>query len=108
MKHFGIAQWVDFARGFAADGGRAEMQDHLSSGCAECRQIVEFCERVAAISRDMANRQVPESAARLARAIFQPRVPKAKRAFRIPVELIFDSFLVPSPAGLRATWQVGW
>jgi hypothetical protein len=22
--------------------------------------------------------------------------------------LIFDSFLVPSPAGLRATWQVGW
>jgi hypothetical protein len=24
------------------------------------------------------------------------------------VELIFDSFLAPSPAGLRATWQVGW
>src|ERR1019366_9254626 len=21
---------------------------------------------------------------------------------------IFDSFLVPSPVGLRATWQVGW
>jgi hypothetical protein len=22
--------------------------------------------------------------------------------------LIFDSFLAPAPAGLRATWQVGW
>jgi hypothetical protein len=31
-----------------------------------------------------------------------------KRGNRLPVELIFDSFLVPSPVGLRATWQVGW
>ena len=24
------------------------------------------------------------------------------------MELIFDSFLVPAPAGLRASWQIGW
>ena len=33
---------------------------------------------------------------------------RPKRGNRLPIELIFDSFLVPSPVGLRATWQVGW
>src|SRR6185369_10647065 len=33
---------------------------------------------------------------------------RPKRGNRIPIELIFDSFLAPMPAGLRATWQVGW
>ena len=26
----------------------------------------------------------------------------------MPVELIYDSLLVPAPVGLRATWQIGW
>jgi hypothetical protein len=53
--------------------------------------------------------QVPDSTLRLARAIFPIRVQdRPKRGSRIPIELIFDSFLVPAPAGLRATWQVGW
>jgi hypothetical protein len=52
---------------------------------------------------------VPESTVRLARAIFPVRVQdRPKRGNRLPIELIFDSFLVPSPVGLRATWQVGW
>jgi hypothetical protein len=33
---------------------------------------------------------------------------RPKRGNRIPIELIFDSFLAPMPVGLRATWQVGW
>jgi hypothetical protein len=57
----------------------------------------------------MVGREVPESAVRLAQAIFPAQAPpRPKRVARIPVELIFDSFLVPSPVGLRATWQVGW
>jgi hypothetical protein len=44
-----------------------------------------------------------------AHSIFQTRlIQSPKRQFRIPVELIYDSFLVPSPAGLRASWQIGW
>ncbi|HEY2105810.1 MAG TPA: hypothetical protein VGH29_08495 [Candidatus Binataceae bacterium] len=57
----------------------------------------------------MASDEVPEPAVRLARAIFPVRVQEGPRhGNRLPVELIFDSFLVPSPVGLRATWQVGW
>jgi hypothetical protein len=53
--------------------------------------------------------EVPESAIVFARAIFPRQVPsRIRRAVRIPVTLIFDSFLAPSPAGLRATWQIGW
>ncbi len=53
--------------------------------------------------------QVPESTVRLARSIFPARSHAVvKRGMRLPVELIFDSLLVPVPAGLRASWQVGW
>ena len=57
----------------------------------------------------MALREAPDAVVRRARAICPGRIAeRPKRAFRIPVELIFDSFLVPAPAGLRASWQVGW
>jgi hypothetical protein len=46
---------------------------------------------------------------RLARAIFPVRVhERPTRGNRLPIEVIFDSFLVPAPVGLRATWQAGW
>jgi hypothetical protein len=52
---------------------------------------------------------VPDYALRMARAIFPVRIPeRPRRGSRLPVDLIFDSFLVPAPAGLRATWQIGW
>lgn len=109
MKHYGIAEWVDFARALVPEADRVAMRKHLAGGCSECRQIVDFCEKLGAVCREMVGREVPESAVRLARAIFPSQAsPQPKRVVRIPVELIFDSFLVPSPIGLRATWQVGW
>jgi len=57
----------------------------------------------------MSTNPVPDWVVRNARSIFPARVQDApKRSFRIPVELVYDSFLVPAPAGLRATWQIGW
>jgi hypothetical protein len=109
MKHYGIAEWVDFARGLMPEEDGVLMRDHLASGCPDCRQVAGFCERLTRICRSMAPHQAPDSAARRAQAIFPIRRPdRPKRAFRIPIELIYDSFLVPAPAGLRASWQVGW
>ena len=51
---------------------------------------------------------VPESAVRLAKAIFPVPRKTARRPFLVPCELVFDSFVAPSPSGLRASWQVGW
>jgi hypothetical protein len=57
----------------------------------------------------MAPHRAPDAAVRDARAIFPIRRPaRPKWAVRIPIEVIYDSFLVPAPAGIRASWQVGW
>ncbi len=112
MKHYGIEQWADFARGVSDPGERDQMTAHLGSGCESCRRLAEFTKKLHATCNNLAM-QVPESAVRLARSIFPAR-PHAvvkrgvKRGMRLPVELIFDSLLVPVPAGLRASWQVGW
>ena len=109
MKHYGIEQWVDFARALAPETGRIAMVEHLAGGCAECYQTEDFYRKLTAICDGMTDVEVPESAVRLARAIFPTKTPPpARRPVRLPVELIFDSFLAPSPAGLRATWQIGW
>jgi hypothetical protein len=109
MKHYGIAQWVDYTRGLVPDLDGSAMQRHLGEGCSECQELADFCSKISDICQDMAAIIVPDSLVRQARTIFPARKAETpRRAFRIPVELIYDSFLVPSPAGLRATWQVGW
>lgn len=108
MKHFGISQWVDFARGIA--GAENEpMQSHLSEGCGDCRDLAEFSASLAGICGTMSQYAPPAQVVRNAKALFPVHAPaQPQRAARIPVRLIYDSFLVPAAAGFRATWQVGW
>jgi len=109
MKHYGIIEWVDFARGVSPMGSRPAMEAHLAGGCPSCRQLTEFCAKLASVCRGAVLQPVPEGALRQARALFPTRpAVAAKRSFRVPFELIYDSLLVPSPAGLRSSWQVGW
>jgi hypothetical protein len=109
MKHYAIDQWADFTRGVLAEEQRTAMQGHLEGGCPKCRHLSDFTAKLAVTCTSLAMDPVPESTVRLARAIFPVRVPdRPKRGNRVPIELIFDSFLVPSAAGLRATWQAGW
>ena len=46
MKHYGLTQWVDFARGVIAEESGRVMRDHLNEGCSECRELAEFCEKL--------------------------------------------------------------
>jgi hypothetical protein len=109
MNHFAIDQWVDFSRGLVAAEDRGRMHAHLTAGCPECRALADFTRKLALSCSGSASAEVPESALRLARAIFPVRVTgRPRRGNRIPIELIFDSFLTPAPVGMRATWQVGW
>ena len=109
MKHYGIEQWADFTRGLSDFNEHKEMTAHLGSGCENCRRLAEFTKKLHATCRSLAMYEVPASTVRLARSIFPRRAQAAvKRGIRLPVELIFDSLLVPAPAGLRASWQVGW
>jgi hypothetical protein len=108
MSHYAIDQWVDLNRGLVTGNDALEMRAHAES-CGECHRLSEFTLKLAQICASSATIAVPEYAVRLARAIFPVRVTsRPKRGNRIPIELIFDSFLAPMPVGLRATWQVGW
>jgi hypothetical protein len=109
MKHYAIDQWTDFSRGLTPASECLLMEEHLAGGCARCQTLAEFSRKLAVTSRSLTTVQVPESAVRLARAIFPVRMQdRPKRGNRLPIELIFDSFLVPQAVGMRAAWQVGW
>lgn len=97
MTHYNLGQWVDFSRGLARDIDRPAMETHLSTGCARCRRIVEMLGSVAVFARSERGNEPPESALRLARAIYsRPQKPESVLA-----KLIYDSFRQPLPAGVR-------
>jgi hypothetical protein len=109
MSHYGIGQWVDFARDLAPEPDSVSMRNHLAEGCPDCREVEEFFQKLGSVCRNMAGSEAPERVVRYAHAIFPMRQPaRPKRSLRIPIQLIYDSLLVPAPAGLRASWQVGW
>src|SRR6266496_866525 len=109
MRHYAIDQWIDFTRGLVGPKERALMVEHLVAGCGRCQPEVDFFARVGQVCQRIEGQIVPESVTRMARAIFPVRLPdRPRRGTRLPIELIYDSFLVPAPAGLRATWQIGW
>jgi hypothetical protein len=97
MTHYNLGQWVDFSRGLARDINRSAMEAHLSKGCARCRRIVEMLGSVAAFGSAQAENEPPESALRLARAIYRrPQKPESVLA-----KLVYDSFRQPLLAGVR-------
>jgi len=114
MKHYALDQWIDFDRGLVPAEDAIRMRNHLAAGCTSCQREAEFCAQLTSVcqrleTQRLGTEKVPESVIRMARAIFPVRSStRPKRGLLLPIELIYDSFLVPSPAGLRATWQVGW
>jgi hypothetical protein len=109
MKHYAIDEWVDLTRGFVAGDEATQMLAHVNQGCVSCRSLSEFVSKLTRTCAELAAMPVPESAVRLARAIFPVRMQnRPKRGNRLPIEMIFDSFLVPSAVGLRSSWEVGW
>ena len=109
MKHYALDQWIDFSRGLLEPGEKTVMAAHLATGCGQCQSDASFCQQVGEVCHRLETKRVPESVTRLARAIFPVRLPeRPKRGTRLPIHLVYDSFLVPAPAGLRATWQIGW
>ena len=108
MKHFALERWVDFSREAVDPEVHLLMQVHAQE-CSDCRKLADFTEQLTECCNGMVSNPVPDAAVRMARAIFHARSSdRPRRGSRIPVELIFDSFLAPAPVGLRATWQIGW
>jgi len=109
MKHYGLTEWVDFARGLVTRTDGQAMSSHLAEGCQDCGDLAGFCQSLSRIRRQMEMSVPPEWMVRQVKAIFPSQsIVKPKRVARIPATLLYDSVLAPAAAGLRATWQVGW
>jgi hypothetical protein len=74
MKHYAIDQWADFTQGLLAEPEHTRLEAHLKGGCQECLLLWAFTTKLIATCTGLATDPVPESAVRLALAIFPVQV----------------------------------
>jgi hypothetical protein len=103
MRHFSQEEWADFARNVIGKDEKRTMQSHLESGCGKCSRALALWQRVSTAARREQAFQPPETAIRTVKgmyAIHRPRLaPEGKRSV---VQLLFDSWRSPLPAGVRS------
>jgi hypothetical protein len=102
MKHFDITRWTDFARGFAPDADRAAMEAHLLSGCARCRDTLQFVNRMVESARVDGRYQPPEHVVRCAKAISSLLSPRRSGLSRLVARLVGDALPDVALAGMRS------
>lgn len=101
MKHFSLAEWVDFARNVGGEEQRAKMRAHLEAGCEECARALGLWTRVHEVARRESAYEPPKSAVQTVKA--QGAV-YAKAAAKPAVpSLLFDSARAPVAVGVRSS-----
>jgi anti-sigma factor RsiW len=102
MGHSDIAEWADYARNLIDDGRRRAMAAHLASGCHRCQRSLSALERVMKMAHNELQQPIPEHALRSVKALPAVHLPeRAPRLLSLALQLAFDSFLEPAPAGIR-------
>lgn len=102
MNHFDIADWTDYARNLVDGDRRGAMDAHLASGCARCGRTLSALQRVAALAHDDLQQPLPEHAMHSVKALSAVHLPeRAPRLVSLALQLAFDSFMEPAPAGIR-------
>jgi hypothetical protein len=103
MTHYATVDWVDFVRGLVAPSDARDMQAHLASGCQDCSRLNAAFTRLAAFVRSEYHAEVPEAQVRQAKAIASSEhLQGLLGSGALPCRLLFDSFLQPAAAGVRA------
>lgn len=103
MSHYPEEVWTDWVRGIAPSEVRAEIHEHVASGCAECRSVLATWEAVAKLARRERDYEPPASVVESAVALYRrypptrSPLPKTTRV----AELVFDSIQNPLPMGVR-------
>lgn len=75
IQHFTIAEWVDLSRGLLNGATAGAMQAHAAS-CETCRELTDYCAKLARVCSGIAGGEAPGEAVRRAYTIFSD----AKRA----------------------------
>jgi hypothetical protein len=100
-QHGGDEEWLDYARALGERGRREELSSHLAQGCTSCTEVLALWRSVSDVASREAAHRPPDSIVRQARGAFAIVGAAAPRRGLAAI-LTFDSFLQPSPAGVRA------
>jgi hypothetical protein len=101
MRHYDLADWLDYARGLGSTTVREAMARH-ADGCGKCAGTMTSVETVgAALVADEAA-EPPPAVVRLARSVFSRFQPSnVVRLPRLLARLIDDGLAQPLAAGVR-------
>ena len=103
MMHFGLEEWSDFARNAASGDRQVAMQRHLETGCNPCMETIALDSWPRPLSRWLLSPQPELEGTRTVKAPFATVGLLAKRQETgCYIELLFDSFSQPRPAGTRS------
>ncbi len=101
--HFSDEDWVDFVRGMATPARQQDIDRHLEAGCRDCTVQRKSWHTVADLMSADARYEPPASAVRNALIGYSIEKPAGRIARALgAVQVLFDSALVPMPAGSRA------
>src|SRR5579864_6754862 len=103
MKHYDQAHWLQFLRAELDPQLRDTMQRHLDAPCSKCCVTLELLRRIDSTAQAESKINVPESAVRMARAIFALNKPdEVQLKPGVLARLVFDSFREPATVGVRS------
>jgi hypothetical protein len=102
MKHYALEKWVDFARNVIREDEKAEMQNHLNTGCTECSRELNMWQRLHQVAQRESAYEPVGGAVRTVNAIFANRRSHPREAKPGVAALLFDSVRSPLSAGVRS------
>lgn len=104
MKHFSSVDWIDFVNHALGPSQEIVMQKHLEGGCESCAAELARWGKLRQFAAREKDYQPPKDVVHIAKAAFSGSGWAQKRtAARGILELLFDSFRQPLPAGVRST-----
>lgn len=103
MKHFSSVEWIDHVNHVLDPSRESVIEKHLERGCESCAAELARWGRLSQFAAREKDYQPPKEAVHMAKAAFFISGWAQKRApAKGIIELLFDSFRQPLPAGVRS------
>jgi len=99
--HFDDTVWVDLVRGTIEPATKDEVEKHLETGCADCKQALANWQHMHSSARKELSYNPPADLVRMVKQEFAIQHPQAEEKETILAQLVFDSFAHAAPAGIR-------
>ncbi len=109
MKHFADNEWADFARGVTQRAKKQEMDNHVASGCIECKQALTTWSSFVLSAKQEKQYTPPADVVRRLQQEFTLQNARDEQPSKLELiaSLVFDSLTQPAVAGVRSSGGVG-